>query len=80
MKDPEKVAELRAHLQRLEQQLAADAAVQRRTQLVSSIKVQSDARLAGRSSRHSAQSGVVCSRRMCGGTIVNSQYHGLLKV
>ena len=39
VKDPEKAAELRAHLQRLDQQLAADAATQRRAQLVSSIKV-----------------------------------------
>ncbi len=39
MKDPEKAAELRAHLQRLDQQLTADAAAQRRAQLVSGIKV-----------------------------------------
>ena len=39
VKDPGKAAELRAHLQRLDQQLAADAAAQRRAQLVSGIKV-----------------------------------------
>ena len=39
VKDPEKAAELRAQLQRLDQQLAADRAAQRRSQLVSGIKV-----------------------------------------
>ena len=39
VKDPEKAAELRAQLQRLDQQLAADAAAQRKTQLVGGINV-----------------------------------------
>ena len=41
VKDPEKAAELRGQLQRLDQQLAADRVVQRKAQLVSGIKVRS---------------------------------------
>ncbi len=43
VKDPEKAAELRAQLQRVDQQLTADRAAQRKAQLVSGIKVRSSA-------------------------------------
>jgi len=39
VKDPEKAVELRGQLQRLDQQLAADRAAQRKAQLVSGIRV-----------------------------------------
>ena len=41
VKDPEKAAELRGQLQRLDQRLAADRAAQRKAQLVGGIKVRS---------------------------------------